>query len=186
MKEDLHSYLRDAREAILWKLDDLGERDIRRPLTRTGTNLLGLVKHLATVELMYFGIVFDRRPENPPPWLRPGLEPNVDMWATEDESRDHIVGVYREAARHADATIEALDLDAVGTAAWWPEPRVTLHRVLVHVVAEAQRHLGHADIVRELIDGAVGHGQGNDFLPPREEAGWREHVTKLETVADKF
>ncbi len=185
MKDDLHRYLRDAREAILWKLDDLGERDIRRPMTPTGTNLLGLVKHLATVELMYFGIVFDRPPANPVPWLRPDLPPNSDMWATRDESRDYIVDVYRDATRHADATIEALDLDATGMAVWWAEPKVTLGRVLAHVVAETQRHLGHADIVRELIDGAAGHGRDNDFLPPRDEAGWREHVAQIKAAADR-
>ena len=185
MIEDLHRYLRDAREAVLWKLDDLGERDIRRPLTPTGTNLLGLVKHLTTVELLYLGIVFDRLPAEPVPWLRQGLEPNTDMWATADESRDYIVGAYRAAWRHADATIAALAWDDFGTVVWWPEQRVTLHRVLAHVVAETQRHLGHADIVRELIDGAVGLSRGNDFMPPRDEASWQAYLTQLETVADK-
>jgi hypothetical protein len=186
VKEDLHHYLRDARESILWKLDDLGERDIRRPLTPTGTNLLGLVKHLTTVELLYFGIVFDRPPLNPVPWLRPDLEPNIDLWAAADESREYIVGGYRDAWRHADATIAALDLDAVATIVWWPEQRATLHRVLAHVVAETQRHLGHADIVRELVDGAVGLRKGQDFLPPRDEPGWQAHRSRLTNVADKF
>ena len=186
MKEDLHRYLRDAREVILWKLADLGERDIRRPLTPTGTNLLGLVKHLTTVELLYLGVVFDRYPENPVPWLRPGLEPNIDKWATADESRDYIVGAYRAAGQHADATIEALDLDDVGAVVWWPEQRATLHRVLTHVVVETQRHLGHADIVRELIDGSVGRARDNDFMPSHDEAWWREYVAQLAAVADKF
>ena len=185
MKEDLHHYLRDARESLLWKLDDLGERDIRRPLTRTGTNLLGLVKHVTTVELLYLGIVFDRAPANTVPWLRPGLEPNIDLWAAEDESRDYIVGAYRDAWQHADATIAELDLAAVGTVVWWPEPRATLHRVLTHVVAETQRHLGHADIVRELVDGAVGLRRGEDFMPPRDEAGWQAHLSRLAAVADQ-
>jgi uncharacterized damage-inducible protein DinB len=185
MKEDLHRYLRDAREVLLWKLDDLGERDIRRPLTPTGTNLLGLVKHLTTVELLYFGIVFDRYPADPVPWLRQDLEPNADKWATAEESRDYIVGAYRAAGRHADATIEGLALDDLGTVVWWPEQRVTLHRVLTHVLAETQRHVGHADIVRELIDGTVGLNRGNDFMPPGNEAWWQAYLTQLETVADK-
>jgi hypothetical protein len=54
-KADFHLYLQEAREALLWKLDGLGEYDVRRPLVPTGTNLLGLVKHLASVELGYFG-----------------------------------------------------------------------------------------------------------------------------------
>lgn len=184
MKEDLRRHLRDARETMLWKLDDLGERDVRRPLTPTGTNLLGLVKHLTTVELLYLGVVFDRHPAEPVPWLRQGLEPNTDMWATAEESRDYVVGAYQGAWRHADATIEALDLDDLGTVVWWPEQRVTLHRVLVHVLAETQRHLGHADIVRELVDGAAGLGRGNDFLPSHDPSWWQEYVTRLETVAD--
>ena len=59
-KADLHSYLQTARDTVLWKLDGLSEYDVRRPLTPTGTNLLGLVKHLATVELGYFGDTFGR------------------------------------------------------------------------------------------------------------------------------
>jgi uncharacterized damage-inducible protein DinB len=185
VKDDLHRYLRDAREALLWKLDGLVERDVRRPLTPTGTNLLGLVKHLTTVELLYLGVVFDRHPADPVPWLRQGLPPNTDMWATADESREYIVGAYRAAWRHADATVDALAAEDLGTVVWWPEPRVTLHRVLTHVLAETQRHLGHADIVRELVDGAVGLNPGNDFMPSRDEQWWREYRTRLETVADK-
>ena len=56
-KEYLHSHLRWIRQALLWKLDGLSDYDIRRPLTPTGTNLLGLVKHLATWEARYFGDV---------------------------------------------------------------------------------------------------------------------------------
>jgi uncharacterized damage-inducible protein DinB len=185
MKEDLHRYLREARAALLWKLDGLSERDVRRPLTPTGTNLLGLVKHLTTVELLYLGVVFDRFPAEPVPWLRPDLEPNTDMWATAGESRDYIVGVYQKAGEHADATIAALDADTVGSVVWWPERQATLHRVLAHVLAETQRHLGHADIVRELIDGAAGLSRDNDFLPPRDEAWWRDYLTRLEAVADR-
>ena len=59
-KATLVRYLQQARDAMLWKLDGLGEYDIRRPLTPTGTNLLGLVKHLAGVESGYFGATFGR------------------------------------------------------------------------------------------------------------------------------
>jgi hypothetical protein len=59
-KADLLRYLQDGRDALLWKLDGLSEYDIRRPLTPTGTNLLGLVKHIASVELGYFGDTFGR------------------------------------------------------------------------------------------------------------------------------
>ena len=59
-KADLHRYLQDAREALLWKLEGLSEYDARRPLVPSGTNLLGLVKHVTGVELGYFGDTFGR------------------------------------------------------------------------------------------------------------------------------
>jgi uncharacterized damage-inducible protein DinB len=184
-KSDLHRYLQVAREAMLWKLDGLSEYDIRRPMTATGTNLLGLVKHLASVELGYFGGVFGRPSAEPLPWLDEDAEPNADMWATPDESREDIVSLYRRAWAHADAAIGALPLDAVGTVPWWPEDRreVTLHRILVHVVAETHRHAGHADIVRELIDGAAGLRQDNDNLPPGDAAWWESYRRRLEGAA---
>ncbi|MEV5767724.1 DUF664 domain-containing protein [Micromonospora sp. NPDC052213] len=89
------------------------------------------------------------------------------MWATADETREEIVGLYRRAIAHADTTIAAVALDEVGRVPWWGDAAVTLHRVLVHVIAETQRHAGHADIVRELIDGAAGLLPRNDNLPPR-------------------
>lgn len=86
-KADLHRYLRVAREALLWKLDGLSEYDVRRPMVPTGTNLLGLVKHLAAVETGYFGATFDRPFPEHLPWFEEGAEANADMWATADESR---------------------------------------------------------------------------------------------------
>lgn len=184
-KTDLHRYLQAAREAVLWKLDGLGEYDIRRPLTPTGTNLLGLVKHLSGCELGYFGDTFARPFTDPPPWLGDMSEPNADMWATADESREQIVGLYRRAWDHSDTTIEALALDATGQVPWWPPGRreVTLHRVLVHMIAETDRHAGQADIVRELIDGAVGLQAGNDNMPPGDQAWWEDYRSHLEQVA---
>ncbi|MFB6979737.1 DinB family protein [Streptomyces scopuliridis] len=183
---DLLRYLQAARDALLWKLDGLSEYDIRRPLTPTGTNLLGLVKHIAGVELGYFGDTFGRPYfDEPPSWYRESAEPGADMWATADESREQIVGLYREAWKHADATVAALSLDAIGHVPWWPEERraVTLHRVLVHVIADTQRHAGHADIVRELIDGAVGMAEGNDNMPPGDQSWWESYRSRLERVA---
>src|SRR3954447_8205030 len=131
-KDDLQRYLQAGREAILWKLDGLSEYDARRPMVPTGTNLLGLVKHLAGVEIGYFAETFGRPFDDPPSWWAPDAPSNVDMWATADESRADIVGLYQRACRHADATIEALDPEATGRVPWWPAERaeVTLHRVL--------------------------------------------------------
>ncbi|GGK06987.1 hypothetical protein GCM10010123_40940 [Pilimelia anulata] len=186
-KADLHRYLRTAREALLWKLDGLGEYDARRPLTPTGTNLLGLVKHLVGVELGYFGEAFDRPSDEP--LARYGDEPNADMWATADEARADVVAAYRRAWAHADATIAALPLDAAGRVPWWPTERnpVTLHLVLAHVVAETQRHAGQADIVRELIDGAAGLRDGNTNLPPGVDAAWwQRYRADLQHTAETF
>ncbi len=90
-KADLRRYLQLAREAVLWKLDGLSEYDVRRPMVPTGTNLLGLVKHLASIELLYFGAVFGRPTDEPLPWFEDDAEPNADMWATAEESRNWAV-----------------------------------------------------------------------------------------------
>jgi hypothetical protein len=184
-KADLRRYLQVARDAVVWKLDGLSEYDIRRPLVPTGTNLLGLIKHLAGVEFGYFGYTFGRPPDEPMPWLDDDAEPNDDMWATDDETREDIVGLYQRAWAHADVTIEANALDDVGQVPWWPEERrnVTLHLVLVHMIAETNRHAGHADIVRELIDGGAGLRAGNSNMPPGDEAWWDGYRDKVEQAA---
>jgi uncharacterized damage-inducible protein DinB len=184
-KAALHRYLQAAREALLLKLEGLSEYDVRRPLTPTGTNLLGLVKHLASVELGYFGDSFSRPSHESLPWFDQDAEPNADMWATADESRDDIVSLYRRAWTHSDATIESLPLDAVGHVPWWPEGRnePTLHTIMVHMIAETNRHAGHADIVRELIDGAAGMQDVNDNMPPGDAGWWESYRSRLEQAA---
>jgi Protein of unknown function (DUF664) len=184
-KADLHRYLQDAREALLWKLDGLTEYDVRRPMVPTGTNLLGLVKHVASVELGYFGDCFGRPYDEPLPWLEDAAEPNADMWAAPGETREQITGLYRRAWAHADATIEALPLDAIGHVPWWPADRnqVTLHHVLVRMATETSRHAGQADIIRELIDGAAGLAADRSSLPPGDRAWWQAHHARVERVA---
>jgi len=186
-KADLRRYLQTAREALVWKLEGLSEYDARRPMVPTGTNLLGLVKHVASVEAGYLGETFGRPFPEPLPWLDEGAEPNADMWATAEESQEQIVGLYHRVWAHSDATIDALALDAVGMVPWWPRERreVTLHRILVHMIAETDRHAGHADIVRELIDGAAGLRADNDNLPPVDQAWWENYRRRLEQVAQQ-
>jgi hypothetical protein len=182
MKEDLTRYLQRGREALLWKLDGLGEYDVRRPMVRTGTNLLGLVKHVSSVDASYFGDVFGRPFPEALPWAALDAEPNADMWATTDESREHIVDLYRRAWAHSDETINALELDSPGVVPWWPEDRrnVTLHGVLVHVIAETHRHAGHADIIRELIDGSIGRYSTDQSS---DEYDWDAHRSRVEQAA---
>jgi hypothetical protein len=184
-KTDLHRYLQSARDAIVWKLDGLSEYDIRRPLTPTGTNLLGLIKHLAGVEDEYFGLVFGRPSGIALPWAGDlDTNPNVDMWATADESREFIVGLYRQVRAHADATIEELPLDAPGQVPWWGERgEVDLHRILVHVIAETNRHGGHADIVRELVDGSAGLRAEGSNLPSGGAEWWSQYRDQVELAA---
>jgi uncharacterized damage-inducible protein DinB len=184
-KDDLRRYLQAARDALLWKLDGLSDYDIRRPMTPTGTNLLGIVKHVASVEAGYFGDTFGRPFPEPLPWFEDGAEPNADMWAAEGETREDIVGLYRRVWAHSDDTISTSPLDAIGHVPWWPEERreVTLHRILVHMISETDRHAGHADIVRELIDGAAGLRKDNDNMAPGDEAWWTEYREQLERVA---
>jgi hypothetical protein len=186
-KADLSQYLQVARDALLWKLDGLAEYDIRRPLTPTGTNLLGLVKHVASVESGYFGENFGLPFDEPFPWFDDDGEMNADMWATADESRDQIVELYRRVWAHSDNTIATLPLHATGRVPWWPAEwaEVTLHRILIHMIAETNRHAGHADIVRELIDGRVGLRQDKDNMPPVDDAWWASYRRRLEDVANE-
>jgi uncharacterized damage-inducible protein DinB len=188
LKEDLHRKLRQVREGIFWKQEGLSEFDVRRPLTPTGTNLLGLVKHLAVGQASYFGRVFDRPFPDPLPWWEDGAEPNGDMYATAEESRDWVLDFYRRACDHADETIAALDLDAVGEVPWWDADRrqVTLHQILVHSASEGHRHLGHADILREELDGSVGVRPEVSNLPDGDLGWWNSYHARLQQIADGF
>lgn len=157
IKDDLWSRLCAARATVLAKVDGLSEYDLRRPMTSTGTNLLGLVKHLAGEEYGYLGEVFDRPAKVCPSWFREHPATEIDMWATPEESSSYIVEVYRQATAHADETIRSLDLDSPGVVPHWAgNGRTSLGSMLVLMVGETAQHAGHADIVRELIDGVVG------------------------------
>ena len=185
-KEDLHGYLRGARETLLWKIEGLGEYDIRRPLTPTGTNLLGLVKHSTVTHLRYFGEVFDR-PSGALGDRFPGnTGPAAEFWVTPDESSRDIVDGYRDAWDFSDATIGELALDTVGHVWWWGDAPVTLHHILVHVIADTQRHAGHADILRELLDGSVGLLKDAENLHIRDSAEQRQFCERVEAAAAQF
>jgi hypothetical protein len=139
------------------------------------------------MELGYLGDTFGRPSGEPLPWLEDGAEPNADMWATADESRENIVELYRRAWAHADATIDALALDAIGKVPWWPSSKaeVTLHHAVVRMIAETHRHAGHADIVRELVDGDVGESKRNGSMAPGDSAWWENHRSRLERAAQE-
>jgi hypothetical protein len=182
-KADLHRYLQDARDSLLWKLEGLSEYDARRPLVPSGTNLLGLVKHVTAVELGYFGGVFGRPSADQLPWDE--SDPMSDMFAAPEESRDSLTALYRRTWTHSDATIDALPLDTIGRVPWWPADRnqVTLHHALVRVATETSRHAGHADLVRELIDGAIGQTASRPNLPPGDQPWWQAHHDRVAQAA---
>ncbi|MFF8352732.1 DinB family protein [Streptomyces chartreusis] len=180
-KDNLHGRLRRDRNTLLWKLDGLSEYDARRPLTATGTNLLGLVKHVATVEARYFGEVFDR--PSPEPLCRWQDSDGSDQWATEDETREQIIGFYRRTWEHSDTTINELCLDAPGHVPWWaePAPNTNLFAVMLHVLTETIRHSGHADILREGLDGRT--GVRPEYEQPIDEEARAAHRARIEQAA---
>ncbi|CAN7471841.1 DinB family protein [Knoellia sp. LjRoot47] len=191
-KAVLLRYLSVARTAVRWKVDGLSEHDVRRPMTPTGTNLLGVVKHLAAMEAGYFGDCLGRPMSDLPDWyaalMDDTLEDNGDMWASADESRDSILDLYTRAAAHADAVLADLDLDATGTVSWWGESgeTVPVQVLLVHMIAETNRHAGQMDIVRELVDGATGMRAEAPNLPKQDEAWWAVYRERLQATADRF
>lgn len=191
-KTTLLHYLNRTRAAVLWKLESLDDYDLRRPMTPTGTNLLGVVKHLAMVELGYFGEVFGRVPQVSVPWVADDeaqmeTVPNIDMYASATQTRDEVVRLYEEAGHNTAATVAALDLDAIGQVPWWGERgKVTLQRILVHMIDESARHAGHLDILRELIDGAAGVRPDSTNLPGDGPDFWAEYLITVQSVADGF
>jgi len=184
LKSDLIEHLQRLNEAVLGKLDGLSEYDLRRPMTPTATSLLGVVKHLASVQSEYFGETFGR------PFPRAGemtwrtdedADLQDDMWVRPDESTEWVKDIYRASWAHALETFAGRDLDAPGAVPWWSDPHVTLGQVLVHMTDETARHAGHMDIVRELIDSAVGRYAAD----PNIVAGydWAAHRERVEAGA---
>lgn len=183
-KDVLKSYLQGARDTLVWKLDGLSECDQRRPRTPTGMNLLGIVKHALNSEVVYFGPVFGREwptPEELAPW--DDDDPQADWYATAEESATGLIDLYRRVQSFADQTIDALPLEAVGHVEHWGGAEVTLHEILVHKTVDLQRHAGHADILREQIDGSTGLLRQSSNLP--DGVDWPAYVAKLTALADR-
>ncbi|MBX7266555.1 DinB family protein [Micromonospora sp. Llam7] len=188
-KAALHHYLQATRDDLIWKLDGLSEREARLPRTATGNNLLGILKHCLNVEAGYFGATFGREfptPEELVPMPAFADDPQADWYAGEDETRDGLIDLYRRVGVFADQTVEQLPLDAPGQVPWWrPGAQdVTLHRIIVHVTADLARHAGHADIMREQHDGAIGWRRENSNIP--HDYDWPAYVTKLTRLAERF
>ena len=188
-KTALHHYLKQTRNDLIWKLDGLSEREARLPRTPTGNNLLGAVKHCLNVEAGYFGPTFGREFPSAAelvPMELYDVDPQADWYAREDETKDGIIDLYRRVAAFADETIEQLPLDAPGRVPWWHPDRgaVTLQRIIVHALYDIARHAGHADIMREQFDAAVGWQRDNSNVP--DSYDWPAYVAKLTALADAF
>ena len=150
-KTSLRVALQRHRNVVLWKIEGLDDDQLRRPMTPSGTSLLGLVKHLAAVEYGWFCTTFGRETE-PLPW--DDDDDDADMRVSADETTADVVDFYQRAWRAADEAIDEIGLEDLGTA-WWGD-QVSMRWVLIHEVEETARHAGHMDILRELIDGATG------------------------------
>jgi len=150
-KESLHVSLDRHRDVVLWKLEGLDDEQLRRSMTPSGTNLLGLVKHLGVVEYGWFCETFGRGTE-PLPFDE--NDPDADLRVEPGETTADIVAFYGRSRVAADRVIDESEVDDLGTA-WFGDP-VSMRWVLVHMIEETARHAGHMDILRELIDGATG------------------------------
>jgi hypothetical protein len=186
-KSTLKQYLTDRREALISKVEGLSEREARMPRTPTGTNLLGIIKHVTNVEAGYLGLTFDR------PFPEPGLlvsendfdaDPQIDWYATEDETVAGVVGLYRRVIAHGNETIDTLDLDSIGHVRHWGNEEVTLHQIMVHLLVDLAGHGGQADILREMVDGSVGWRRPGDNVPDAYD--WPAYVAKLTAIAERF
>ncbi len=185
INDDLRHYLQQSRDAVLRALDGVSDYDARRPVMPSGTNLLGLVKHLTGVEAGYLGECVGRPVPVPIPWNEDGSAwESGDMWATAEESRDGIVGLYREVWRNSDAVIAEVPLDAPAFVAWWPAERqhTTFGHLLARMLAETAQHAGHAEIIRETIDGQG--GRDHDAVGDAE--WWEGYLAKIQAAADTF
>jgi uncharacterized damage-inducible protein DinB len=188
-KTALHCYLQQTRDSLVWKLDGLSEREARLPRTATGNNFLGLLKHCVNVEAGYFGPTFGREfpaPAELVPIDAYDDDPQADWYVAENESKEGLIDLYQRVWVFADETIEQLPLDAPGRVPWWPADRqeVTLQRIIVHVIYDIARHAGHADIMREEYDGAIGWQRENSNLP--DAFDWPAYVAKLTEIANRF
>jgi uncharacterized damage-inducible protein DinB len=183
IRTDDHGYLQESRRQVLRCVEDLDEYSLRRPMTPTGTNLLGVVKHLIGIEAGYLGVCLGRPFEPPLPWIA-GSVPNRDMWATAGESSGYILDLYRSACAHSDVVLVDLGLEAAAEVSWWPsESRTTTAgALLARVLKDTAMHAGQLQILRELIDGQAGSDRGD----AGNDQWWSDYVANLEHLAAQF
>lgn len=139
------------RSAVVMKLAGIDRDEALATRTASGLDLLGVVRHLAYVERWWFRWTFAGE-DVELPWS--DEVPDADFGVPPDWSTDDVLTFYREESAAADAIVAAApDLDQHCARA---RPPTTLRWVLVHMIGETARHAGHADLLREYIDGLVG------------------------------
>lgn len=181
----LREYLNDAREAVIFKAAKLSEELARRPMTPTGTHILGVVHHLAVTEYGYFGLCLNRNVDNE--YISKLLEiddPQADFLPPAEFSVAQIIDLYRQSISFAETGFDQLELESPAEVPWWNKHRrTTLERLMVHMIAETSRHAGHLDIVRELLDGLAGLRPEAMNLPDYSPDQWLEQRRVIEDIA---
>ena len=182
---DDHGYLEESRRQVRRSVEGLGEYELRHPMTSTGTNLLGVVKHLVGIEAGYLGVCLGRPFAQPLPWIDDESGgPNRDMWATAEESSAYIVDLYEQACRHSDAVLAEVGPEAAASVPWWPPSsrETTAGAVLSRVLKDTAMHAGQLQILRELIDGRGGDDRGD----AGDDGWWSDYTQRLEQLALRF
>jgi uncharacterized damage-inducible protein DinB len=150
--ETLDAFLDLHRATLLRKIAGLNDEQLRRRLVPSDTTLLGMVKHLGYVEQNWFQVTFLGL-DLPVPWSE--ADPDADFRIEPDESTESVLAWYQEQVALSRAIAAAAgSLDAKAKRAGRED--YTLRWIMVHMIEETARHNGHADILRELIDGATG------------------------------
>ena len=151
--ETLSGFLDFQRATLLWKLEGLDDEQLRRAMVPSGTSLLGIVKHLAYVERGWFQRVWAGQ-EITVPWT--DEDPDADWRIEPDETTKDVLDLYEgECARSREIVAAASSLDEAVVHPRWKE-ELSLRWILTHMLEETARHVGHADILREQLDGATG------------------------------
>ena len=142
------AFLNFNRESVLKKTDGLDEERLRRVLVPTGTNLLGLVKHLAAAERYWFGLYLTG--------ITPAEGGTLGMRVPKARTAEAVISDYRAAIAESNTAIIAAGDPQTMLARRVSGQRLTLRWLLAHMTSETARHAGHADILREQIDGITG------------------------------
>lgn len=151
----LDTFLDFYRDAVVRKVRGVSEEDARRQLVSSQTTLASLTKHLARVEMSWFQHRLAQTPLEELPYLKSVLEnPDSDFRVGPEETLEILIARYEEQCEISREIGTRYELDHVV-----PHPvleRVSLRWILVHMIEETARHAGHADILREQIDGTTG------------------------------